>query len=152
MERYFKTEEGKLVNLIEHTIEQIEKRPDLKIYIATDSQNYGYKSVYVTAIVYRYGIRGAHYIYHKQRIPRIQDIFSRLWKEAEFTIETATFLKENMPIQIEALEFDFNNKQITKSTPLVKSIKGWAESLGIKANMKPDEMIAAKAADHLCRA
>ena len=152
MERYFKTEQGELVNLIQHTVEQIEKYPDLKIYIATDSQNYGYKSVYVTAIVYRYGLRGAHYVYRKERIPRIKDIFQRLWKEAEYTIEIAEFLKENMPIQIEALEFDFNNKIVTKSTPLVKAIRGWAESLGIKTSMKPDEMIAAKAADHLCRA
>ena len=152
MERYFKTEDGRLVNLIEHTVEQIEKRPDLKIYISTDSQNYGSRSVYVTAIVYRYGIRGAHYIYLKQRIPRINDVFTRLWKEAEFTIDTASFIQAEMPVQIEALEFDFNNKHVTKSTPLVKAIKGWVESLGIKANMKPEEMIAAKAADHLCRA
>lgn len=152
MNRLFKTEDGKSIDLIQHTVEQIEEHPNLKIYIATDSQNYGHKSVYVTAIVYRYGLRGAHYIYRKDRLPRIQDVFNRLWKEAEFTIEAAEYLKENSPIQIEALEFDFNNRVITKSTPLVKAIKGWAESLGVRACMKPDEMIAAKAADHLCRA
>lgn len=152
MERYFKTESKELVNVIEHTVEQIQQYPDLKIYIATDSQNYGHTSVYVTVIVYRYGLRGAHYIYRKERIrPSIRDIFQRLWKEAELTIDIAQFLLDNMPIQIEALEFDFNGRIVTKSSPLVKSIKGWAESLGVKAHMKPDDMIASKAADHLCR-
>lgn len=152
MTRYFLTETGEHVSLIDHTVEQLEKRPDLRIYIATDSQNYGHKSVFVTAIVYRFGIRGAHYIYQKHRLPRIQNIAERLFKEAEFTIETAWALMDTMPIKIEALEFDFNNRIVTKSTPLVKQIRGWAEGLGVKAHMKPDEMIAAKAADHLCRA
>lgn len=151
MDKYFRTEEGQLVNVIEHALQQIEAYPNLKIYIATDSQNYGAKSVYVTAVVFRYGLRGAHYLYKKDRIPRINDIFSRLFKEAELTIEAAELITNEVPISIEALEFDFNNKKVTKSTNLVSSVKGWAQSLGYEARVKPDEMIAAKAADHLCR-
>lgn len=153
MDRYFRTEEGELVNAIEHTVSQIATFPDnLRIYIATDSQNYGGKTVYVTVVVYRYGLKGAHYIYQKQRIPRIRDHFTRLWKEAELTVEAASMLTDEIPVSIEALEFDYNNKKITKSTSLVSATKGWAESLGYKVKVKPDEMIAAKAADHLCRA
>ena len=151
MDKYFKTEDGKLINLVEHILEQLKLNPALKIYIATDSQNYGGNSVYVTAIVFRYGTRGAHVVHRKERLPRIRDNFKRLWQEAEYTINTAEMLKQEIPINIEALEFDYNNKKITKSTNLIPSITGWATSLGYKARVKPDEMIAAKAADHYCR-
>jgi len=152
MDKYFRSESGDLVNIIDHCLEQIRTYPNLQVYIATDSQNYGSKSVYVTAVVFSYGLRGAHYVYKKERIPRINNIFNRLFKEAEFTIEAAELITSEIPVAIEALEFDFNNKKVTKSTNLVASTVGWAQSLGYKARVKPDEMIAAKAADHLCRA
>lgn len=151
MERYFRTEENQLVNIIEHCLEQVKIHPNLQIYVSTDSQNYGGKSVFVTAVVFRYGLRGAHYVYLKQRLPRISNVFNRLWKEGEFTIECADMITKEIPIKIEAIEFDYNNKKVTKSTNLVSSMKGWAESLGYSVRVKPDEMIAAKAADHLCR-
>lgn len=149
--KYFQTEEGKLINLHEHILEQIKENPETKIYISTDSQNYGAKTVYAIAVVFRYGLRGAHYVYRRERLPRIRDNFSRLWKEAEYTIETGEYITKNLPVKIEALEFDYNNKKITKSTNLVQSVIGWATSLGYRALAKPDEMIAAKAADHVCR-
>jgi predicted RNase H-related nuclease YkuK (DUF458 family) len=137
--------------MIDHTLEQVKEHPELKIYIGTDSQNFGENTVYATAIVYRYGLRGAHYIYNKVKVPRIKNTFERLFKEAQMSIETAQHLTENLPVAIEAIELDYNNKKITKSTSLISSTKGWAESLGYKVKVKPDEMIAAKAADHLCR-
>jgi len=151
MDKYFRTEEGKLVNIVEHVVEQIQQNPNLKIYIATDSQNYGSNTVYATAVVFRYGLRGAHFVYRKQRIPRIRDTFSRLWKEAEITIDTAQTINAEVPVQFEALEFDYNNAKITKSTNLVPAITGWVKSLGYNVLVKPDEMIASKAADHICR-
>lgn len=150
MTRYFQTEEGRLVNLSDHIIEVVKNNPNTQIYISTDSQNYGGKTVYAIAVVFRYGLRGAHYVYRKERIPRIRDNFSRLWREAEYTIETAESIR-HLPIKIEALEFDYNNKKVTKSTNLVSSVVGWATSLGYRALVKPDEMIASKAADHVCR-
>lgn len=149
--KYFQTEEGKLINLNEHILDQLRENPTTKIYIATDSQNYGAKTVYAIAIVFRYGLRGAHYVYRKERVPRIRDTFSRLWKEAEYTISTAQTITEAIPVKIEALEFDYNNKKLTKSTNLVPSIIGWAKSLGYNPLVKPDDLIAAKAADHVCR-
>ena len=151
MDKYFKMEDGKLVNLIDHVVEQITEHPNVKIYIATDSQNYGGKTVYAVAVVFRYGLRGAHFVYKKERIPRIRDNFQRLWREAEYTIETAQLITNELSVKIEAVEFDYNNKKITKSTNLIPSILGWAKSLGYNPLVKPDEMIAAKAADHVCR-
>lgn len=151
MDKYFRMEDGKLINLVDHVVEQVKANPGVKIYIATDSQNYGGKTVYAVAVVFRYGTRGAHFVYKKERVPRVRDNFSRLWREAEYTIETAELIKAEVSVNIEALEFDYNNKKITKSTNLIPSILGWAKSLGYNPLVKPDEMIAAKAADHVCR-
>lgn len=149
--KYYRTENGVLVNVIEHTIEELIVNPDLKVYVSTDSQNYGASTVYATVIVYRYGLRGAHYIYNKIKVPRIKDTFTRLYREGELTIECAEYIQKNSSVKIHAVEFDYNSRKITQSTNLVPVLKGWAESLGYKALVKPDEMIASKAADHLAR-
>ncbi len=149
--KYFRTEENELVDILEHSIEQVKLYPDLKIHISTDSQNYGAKTVYATVVVFRYGLRGAHYIYNKVRIPRIKDTFTRLYKEGEFTIECAEYIQNNTALRVFAVEFDYNNKKKTASSSLVPVLVGWANSLGYKALAKPDDLIAAKAADHLCR-
>lgn len=151
MNKYFKTEEGQIVDILEHAVSQLQTFPDLKIHIATDSQNYGANTVYATVIVFRYGLKGAHYIYLKQRLPRIRNHFNRLYKEGELTIECAEYLTSNVSVKVHALEFDYNDKKKTASTNLIPIMKGWAESLGYKALVKPDLLIAAKASDHLCR-
>ena len=151
MNKYFKTEEGNLVDVLKHTVELFKDNPDMQIHIATDSQNYGANTVYATAVVFRFGLKGAHYIYNKQKIPRIRNHFNRLYKEGELTIECAEYITSNLSIKIHAVEFDYNDAKKTASTSLVPIMKGWAESLGYKALTKPDIMIASKASDHLCR-
>ena len=153
MEKYFRTEDGKVVNVVEHTLEQIEKWPNLKIYIATDSQDVGMLSKYATVVVYRYGTRGAHYIYYKDSVPR-RDMFTRLYDEAVRTIETAQMIDSEIPISFAALEFDYNTLPRWASNKLVSSIRGWARGLNYNAvfkNTSNDIMIASKAADHVCR-
>lgn len=151
MNKYFKQEDGSMVDILEHSVSQLQAFPDMKIHIATDSQNYGANTVYATVIVFRYGLKGAHYIYNKQRLPRIRNHFNRLYKEGELTIECAEYLTNNTALKVHALEFDYNNSKKTASTNLVPIMKGWAESLGYKASTKPDLLIATKAADHLAR-
>lgn len=148
MEKYFKTEEGELVNIIEHTLEQLKKWPDLTIRIGTDSQNYSGITRYVTTIVYRYGNRGAHYIYYKEQVPRIRSEWNRLYEEGLRTIEAAELLKESSAICIQALEFDYNDHKKTLSSQLVQTFKNWG---GFNAAFKSGEMLACKAADHICR-
>lgn len=153
MEKYFRTEQGQIVNVIEHTLEQLEKWPNLKIYIATDSQDYGNQSKFATVVVYRYGKRGAHYIFYKEATPR-KDMVTRLFDEATRTIETAQMIDNEIPISFAALEFDYNTIPRWASNKLVSSVKGWAKGLNYNAvfkNTSEDIMIAAKAADHVCR-
>lgn len=153
MEKYFRTEERELINVVDHTLEQLKKWPNLKIHIGTDSQDRGDKTVYATCIVYRYGNRGAHYVYFKEEVPRIRDMFTRLYGEATRTLEAAQLLDGEIPVSFEALEFDYNNIPHWASNKLVSSIRGWVRGMNYKGVFKNHEgmMIASKAADRVCR-
>lgn len=148
MEKYFRTEQGELVNIVEHTLEQIEKHPNLRIYIGTDSQSFSESTIYVTAIVFRYGKRGAHYVYYKEKVPREKIDFTRLYNEGLRTIEAHNLLTEEIPVSIEALEFDYADAKKTVSSQLVQIFKNWGN---LNAVFKSGEMIATRAADHICR-
>jgi predicted RNase H-related nuclease YkuK (DUF458 family) len=153
MERYFRLEAGGLVNIVDHTLEQIATQDNLRIYVATDSQVHRKTVTFATVIVYRYGTRGAHYIFHREDTPKKKGVgeYERLFEEAVRTIQTAQMLRENHPIEIEALEFDYNEVKKTKSQPLISTVKGWVLGLGMTPVFKSGQMIASKAGDHLCR-
>lgn len=152
MDRYFRKEGGELINAVEHTLQQIELWPNLKIYIATDSQDREGATVYATVIVYRYGHRGAHYIYLRERVsPREKVTYNRLFQEAVRTIDCADMLTNEIPVGIEALEFDYNHMAKFKSNTLISTVRGWVKGLNYNPVFKSGEMIATKAADHVCR-
>lgn len=149
--RVFKKIDGTRVDIIKHTLDIIQKEPNVEIHIGTDSQSRAYTTKYAVVIAYRYGTRGVHYIYSKERVPRIKDKFTRLLKEAEMTIEVAEWFTSKISSIKPQLDFDFNVDEKHFSQKLVSLAKGWAESLGYKANIKPDNQIATRAADCQCR-
>lgn len=152
MIRYFKKgESDETVDLLDYCVKKIAENPNVKIYLGTDSQNRRHHTVYTTVLVFRFNNRGAHFIYRTVRIPRIRDRFTRLWKECEMSVEVAEWLRENSAVRIERIELDYNDLKKTESSNLVKPTKGWVESLGYNAATKPTELIAIKAADHMCR-
>lgn len=151
MEKYFKKETGERVNVIDHCQEVLGKYPNAKVLIGCDSQNSKFFSKYSIAIVFRYDFSGAHYIYQNIKVPKIKDLFSRLFKECELSLEVAEYISQNTSYKVEAIELDFNDFKVTKSTPLISATKGWCESLGYNVILKSGEMIATKAADKHCR-
>ena len=150
-DRIFITEEGDFVDVIEHTRKQLQDKQGLKVYVSTDSQNNEGRTFYATVVVYRYGIRGCHYISKSVDIPAIKAIYPRLVKEAEFTIAAAQLIDSEVPVEFEALEFDYNGRIKTESTKAIEFAKGWAASLGYNPVVKPGPMIASKAGDRVCR-
>jgi len=148
--RVFKKTNGEKVNVVEHTLAQLKESPTITIHIGTDSQNMGDSTVYSTVIAYRFGNRGVHYIVHRQKIPKIGDIWTRLWKEAEMSIETAEWLTQQINVSVQ-IDMDYNGDEEYKSNRLISAAKGWANSLGYKVNVKPNNQIATRAADYCCR-
>jgi len=151
MNRVFKKVDGDtVIDIPKHTLDILNECPYIEIHIGTDSQNHRRNTVYVTAIAYRYGNRGVHYIYNKQKIKKIRDKWTRLWNECEYSIEVANWLTSKINVKVE-IDLDYNSEEKHFSSRLVGPAVGWVHSLGYKANIKPDNQIATRAADHHCR-
>jgi predicted RNase H-related nuclease YkuK (DUF458 family) len=150
---------GKTVDLVQHIYEQKSiHQKDLTIHVGCDSTAKEGIWWYALVVSFRYGKSGAHYIYQKIKIPAIRvekegrhkpDIFTKLWKEAEISIQCAEYLKENH-IYVDAIEMDYNTIPKWASNKLIGPTEGWARSLGYRVLNKADEQIAVKAADHIC--
>ena len=150
MNRVFRTVQGESVDVVSHTLDVLNECPYVEVHIGTDSQNHRRSTVYVTVIAYRYGNRGVHYILHKQKMKKIKDKWTRLWNEADYSLEVAEWLTKKVKVQVE-IDLDYNSQEKYFSSKLVPPVVGWATSLGYKTNIKPDNQIATKAADHHCR-
>ena len=148
--KIFKTINGKPVNVVKHTMEILKTNPTVQIHVGTDSQTLGEYTSYSTVIAYRFTRNGVHYIASKQKVPRINDMWARLWKEAEDSIEVAEWLTQQINVNIQ-IDMDYNDDEHHKSHKLISAAKGWANSLGYKVNVKPNNQIATRAADYVCR-
>ena len=148
--RLFKNIKGERIDPVEHTLKILRDYPTVKIHIGSDSQNIGKKTKYATVIAYRYGSRGVHYIMSKKTELLIKDMWTRLWKEAEMSIDIAQWLTRQVSVRVE-IDMDYNSDENFKSNKLISATKGWANSLGYKVNVKPNNQIATKAADYHCK-
>ena len=148
--RLFKNIKGERIDPVEHTLKILRDYPTVKIHIGSDSQNIGKKTKYATVIAYRYGSRGVHYILSKKTELLIKDMCTRLWKEAEMSIDIAQWLTHQVSVRVE-IDMDYNSDENFKSSKLISATKGWANSLGYKVNVKPNNQIATKAADYHCK-
>lgn len=150
MKKVFRTLDGKSVNILSYTLEQIKTNPDVKIYIGGDSKLKGSKGIiYYTVVAYRYGNRGVHYVFNKEIVEREMSKWDRLMGEIERIINFATWFIENSPVKLYAIDFDLNQNKKHYSNKLVNIAIGWGGSLGVPIYTKPDEVVASKAADHL---
>jgi predicted RNase H-related nuclease YkuK (DUF458 family) len=150
MEKYFRKEDGTIVNLVDHILEQVNEHNNLTIRIGTDSQDYKLTK-FVTVVVFRYGLRGAHYIFNYDEKKRYKTEYLRLYEEGVKTIETSELISREIPISIEGLEFDFADVKKTLSSKLVQDFKGWTKGINQVPIFKSGQMIATKAADHIIR-
>ena len=148
--RLFKNIKGERIDPVEHTLKILRDYPTVKIHIGSDSQNIGKKTKYATVIAYRYGSRGVHYILSKKTEILIKDMWTRLWKEAEMSIDIAQWLTHQVSVRVE-IDMDYNSDENFKSSKLISATRGWANSLGYKVNVKPNNQIATKAADYHCK-
>lgn len=64
-------------------------------------------------------------------------MWTRLWKEAEKSVEVALYLREH-GIEIDTVDLDYNIDPAFGSNKLVKAAVGYVESLGFKARCKPE--------------
>lgn len=122
----------------------------LKIYIGCDSHNKGEYTTYVSTVVIHVGETGCHVLYKREKVKRINDLWTRLWKEVEKSVDLALYLKEN-GINIHNIDLDLNDDEQYASNKLVNAACGYVKSLGIKPRIKPEILPAVHAADNLSK-
>ena len=105
--RLFKDVKGNNIDPVNHTLSILKEYPYAKIHIGSDSQNVGKKTNYTSVIAYRLGTRGVHYILSKSSCEAINDIWKRLWLEAEYSIKVAEWLTKQVSVQVE-IDMDYN--------------------------------------------
>lgn len=120
---------------------------DLSIYLGCDSHN-RLKTTYATTLVFNVSATGCHVIYKKETVPLISDMWTRLWGEAERSVNTALYLREN-GIEIDTIDLDYNVDPAHRSNKLVAAAVGYIESLNFNARIKPELLPAAYAADNI---
>ena len=135
-------------DLAGYTKEYLKANKDygVKMYLGCDSQTKADKTTYATTLVFHVESSGCHIIYKKEVVPVIRDMWNRLWKETELSVEAALYLREN-GIEIDTIDLDYNIDPIHESNRLVKAAVGYVESLGFKARVKPELLPAVYAAD-----
>lgn len=141
---------GKEVNLKEHIFSIKTHCPEVEIHLGCDSQNFRTYTVYVTAVVFRYPSNGAHVVYLKEKVPKIDDLWSKLWGELERSAELALQLRAEHDIEVEQIDLDYNANPAYPSNRLLHAASGYLSSLGFNAKAKPELLMAVWAANSLC--
>ena len=123
---------------------------DVQVHVGCDSQNHKRHTVYVTTVVFRFPNNGAHVIYRRERLPKITDMWTKLWGETERSVALAHLLREETGVKVEQIDLDFNTDPSYPSNKLLSASAGYIQSLGFQSGAKPDLLMAAWAADALC--
>lgn len=96
MENKFKKFGGEeIANVGEYLREYLKKYPNTSVYVGTDSKARRGKVTYATCICLYDEIRkdGVHYIFKRDAEIGKLDIFSRMWREVEKSVEVAEMLE-----------------------------------------------------------
>ena len=128
--------------------------PDIEIYVGTDSSQIGNMTSYATAIVFYHPGKGAHVIFSRGKENRVHDIFTRLWKELEYTKTTADKIQSALNIideKIVILDLDVNPSEMHGSNVVYSAGVGYLKGFGYKVRTKPNAWSASCAADLLCK-
>jgi predicted RNase H-related nuclease YkuK (DUF458 family) len=152
MERVFKRlSDHQEVELFSYLKEKLSEAKDIQIYVGTDSQNQGEKTLYASVIVLHYGNRGGHVLYSKESVPKIRNSFNRLWKEVEISVEISEHLKMIGIPKPKYIDIDLNPDPKYRSNQVLRAAMGYIESMGYSPRCKPFAVSASYIADKLCK-
>ena len=149
---FLRLQDEKSIEISQYLKEYIQehKYTNMQIYVGCDSNNKGDLTTYVNTVVIHIGDSGCHVLYQIDKVPRIDDLWTRLWNEVERSLQIALYLREN-GINIHNIDLDFNDDAKYQSNKLVNAAQGYIKSFGIKARIKPEMLPATRAADNLTR-
>lgn len=144
---------GKKINNLENYIlNYLKENSDVELYIGTDSQRKkGRKITYISTICFRHPGKGVHIIHRKYIGKFTKDLFAKLWKELEFSIEIANELSDYVKREEITIDLDLNSLEKWESNIAHDAARGYVIGLGYKARTKPEGWAASRASDHLSK-
>ena len=149
--RKFTVMGGRLKHDVCDYITAMTSESEVEVHVGCDSQNHKRHTVYVTTVVFRFPNNGAHVIYRRERVPKILDMWTKLWGETERSVALANLILEECNLRVNQIDLDFNSDSQYASHKLVSASSGYITSLGFKSKVKPDLLMAAWAANVLCQ-
>ena len=138
------------VDLGSYLKQVFEDDPRARFHVGCDSQNYSNVTVYVTTVVVRYPGSGARVVYQKEKKDKITDMWSRLWRELEKSVEVALYIENECGLKVHQLDLDYNEDPSYPSNKVLKAAGGYVSSLGFPVKAKPGMLMATWAANVLC--
>ena len=155
-------------NVEKYVKDWTKENPHGKVIIGCDSQVHGRRVKYSVAIVMHYidrmgGGHGGHVLIAdvwEKRMAKspLEEMPSKLWKEAEYTLIAAQMVdgKDEVFKKRLVLHLDYNsvpesNSHENKSNMLFASGLGYLTGLGYVAEGKPHAYVATHTADAFCR-
>ena len=123
----------------------------LKIYVGSDSMLYHSCCVYSSIIaVHSNEQRIASYFYQKERMTglRHKNLDFKIFKEIQLSIDTANFIKQNIPSAEIEIHIDIGDKDRNATRHLVPSASGWVKGMGFDIRIKPDSWASSVADWH----
>ena len=139
------------IDLIPYLTNFLSENGATSIYIGADSQNKKRFTTYAIVIVLHNTSKGGHVLYSKEKVPRIHDKFTRLWKEVEKSIDTAEYLRLNNIQKPSYIDLDLNPDAKYQSNQVLRAALGYVESMGYTPRCKPFAHSASHVADSLCK-
>lgn len=153
--KLFRNSEEIKEHYIDYISKFLEKNPDCKIAVGTDSKyrNSKKRIIYATCIVIFYPgtdgyNKGAHVIYNIEKIYKKLSLFERLWEEVDMSRLIAHEIQEQIGVPVE-IHVDINPAKDFKSNVAYQPAIGMLQGMGYIVSAKPDAPAASCAADVL---
>lgn len=154
IEKKWKTLSGDEIDLRSTIEAELRAFPNAEVTIASDSQQRGQHTEYVTVVTMIRPGKGGRVLFSREMIPRVKELRERLWKETWRSTELAMELTETpdigdrMTIDVHAIHIDANIDPKHKSSKYVEELAGLVTGQGFNAVVKPEAWAASHAADH----
>jgi len=150
--KFYLSNGREIENLKKYITDYMKNNPEVDIYIGTDSQRKKRRKVsYVTTICFRHPGDGVHIINHREFGKFTKDLFSKLWKEVELTVQTIDLIKDYIDQNKLTIDLDLNSLKKWESNIAHDAAKGYITGLGYTVRTKPDGWAASRASNHLTK-
>lgn len=170
--KFMKFGRESIENLAEYVEAFLKDDPFSIVAVGTDSKQLRYHTMYVVAIaMYNpFLMRGSHVVFCRFRIEKQRDLFTRLFKEAEYSLMVAEYLHEHLKktgykrrdlklgeehLKSVDIHVDFNPNPgpngAWKSHPVYNASLPWLKGQDFRVYGKPNGFVATYSADLLMK-